>query len=161
MANKSLKAHLEKKYKNTGLSLPDCLPLTFTQTRLRRKKKSLLCMRYRPSAMGFESQLKSGGEESVPNCIHSQWRAWDSAAVCEQGRGGGSGWMRLHKTCQGQGWKGTLLHTNCVGKHMENSSKNQENLVETVRSSYKQGILGVLLPCHCRKVRDDNIIIWL
>lgn len=47
-------------------------------------------MRYRPSAMGFESQLKSGGEESVPNCTHSQWRAWASAAVYEQGRGGGA-----------------------------------------------------------------------
>lgn len=115
-------------------------------------------MRYRPSAMGFESQLKSGGEESVPNCIHSQWRAWDSAAVCEQGRGAGSGWMGLHKTCQGQGCKGTLLQTNCVYRHMENSSKNQANLVDTVRSSHKQGILGLLLPCHCGKVRDDNII---
>lgn len=41
---------------------------------------------------------------------------------------------------------------------MENSSKNQENLVETVRLSHKQGILGVLLPCQCGMVRDDNII---
>lgn len=64
MANKSPKAH-RKKYKNTGLSLPDCLPLTFTENRLRRKKKSLLCMRYRPSAMGSESQLKSGGGRRV------------------------------------------------------------------------------------------------
>lgn len=41
---------------------------------------------------------------------------------------------------------------------MQNSSKNQENLVGTVRSSHIQGILGALLPCHCGKEWDDNTI---
>jgi len=84
MVNKSPKAHLGKKYKNTGLSLPECLPLTFTAPCLRRggkkkkerKKKSLLCMRYRPSVAGSESQReRRGGEGSVPSCIRSQRRA--------------------------------------------------------------------------------------
>lgn len=106
---------------------------------LPQKKNSLLCIRYRPSALGSEIQIQKSWREAVFPAAFTVSEDSETKELPVSRRAGGLGWGMMYNTCHCKGCKNRCcVHSVHEGKgYMEQRNTNKENMAKTKRSAHE------------------------